>query len=80
MPLNDAVTDGQPQTGAVHSLSRIERFEDALAHLFIHTGSAIGKAQLQTVAVLLAANRQTATLRHGVDGIDDEVHKDLTQL
>jgi hypothetical protein len=34
VPLNDAVTDGQAQTGAVHSFSRIEGLEDALAHLF----------------------------------------------
>src|SRR6266852_3218073 len=77
---DDAVTDRQPKTSPVYALGGIERFEHALAYFFLHAGSGVSKTQPQSIAVAVTANVETAALGHGVHGVDDQIHKYLTQL
>src|SRR5207244_6120886 len=62
------------------ALGRKERIEDFLSHIFRHAGARIGKLQTQAIGVLLNAYRKLAARGHCVDGIYNQVDKDLPQL
>ena len=80
MSFDDPVADSQSKSGAVRSLGCVEGLKDSLADLVCHPLARIGKAQPQLVALVLATNRETASLGHRIDGIDYQIDKDLAQL
>src|SRR2546425_8799232 len=78
--LYDSIADCQPESRALHSFGRIERFEHPLAHFFFHSDTSIREAQTQSLSLTFTANREAAALRHRIDGVDDQVDEYLTQL
>ena len=57
-----------------------KRFETTLAHVFGHTCAGIGNFQPNVLAVRLRPQRDRATLRHGIDGVEHQIGQHFAQL
>ncbi len=57
-----------------------EGSEDLLQHLLTHTGSRVFNGQKNMIPFGVCVDRQPASSRHGLQGIDDQVHDHLVEL
>ena len=79
--LHDRVGHRQPEPGAHFALGREEGIEDALPHVLGHADARVGDRQHHVIVPLGArVDAERSAVRHGVDGVQDQVGDDLVEL
>ena len=84
--IDDFTADPEAEAGAVDALGREESFEDVGASFGGHAGTGVSDGENEAatagapVGGFAAAQKETASGRHGVDGVRDEVVEDLAYV
>ena len=79
MPVDDSVHDGEPEAGPVWSARGEEGIEDAAPHVFGHSLAPIRHVELDAGVDPPDGQAQPPAARHGVHGVQDQVHHRLAQ-
>ena len=81
MLLYDAMANGQAESGTfAYILGSKEGFKDAFAHFFGNASACVTDSDFDFIGEGKCDQMNQTSLRHGLNGIGDEVHEDLIQF
>src|SRR5207249_9011784 len=78
--IHDPPRDRKPEAGSLRTLGRKKRGEDPPAYAFWYPVAVVFSRHGHVVALAFDAKDEASAVRHGLQGVDEQIHERFAQL